>query len=413
MTSVDFAGQLRTLGVRLTDDSLLYRGITHRLSEIRNVSYVATRTEQTVNSVPTGVSFAARCRLYMGNGRHLTVASPQGWWKHGGRDAISPIWLFSEIISELTFDQRLQYYSSGFERLGFLQVGEYQLHRSGRVYKRARLKGTLRSVSGPNISLMAFVLRLSTGVGPVQIPLDTDRDCILYLLKHRFGLSFKGERLREPQVLRRRRLFENVVFLAAKISKSDGVVSAEEIREFKAYFRTEEFPLDDVGRIFKQAVTDQRSIADAAADLADACDDTSLLEHILIGLIRIAWIDEKLGEGERKALADVAEGFGIGADELEHFISLLSSRAGSGHRDQPRSGAQTWDVIAVEHLKVLGLGPGATKAQIRAAYLNLTPKFHPDLLRSKGLPDELIVVAEETLKKINASYAWLKQNKYG
>ena len=55
---------------------------------------------------------------------------------------------------------------------------------------------------------------------------------------------------------------------------------------------------------------------------------------------------------------------------------------------------------------VLGVRPGASQRDIRAAYQKLVMQYHPDRVSSMG-PD-LVALAEQRIKEINAAYEALQ-----
>ena len=60
--------------------------------------------------------------------------------------------------------------------------------------------------------------------------------------------------------------------------------------------------------------------------------------------------------------------------------------------------------------EVLGVSPSASQEEIRAAYMKLVKKYHPDRYQDSALKEQ----AEEKMKKINAAYDMLtKQKKDG
>ena len=56
---------------------------------------------------------------------------------------------------------------------------------------------------------------------------------------------------------------------------------------------------------------------------------------------------------------------------------------------------------------VLGVTPGASADEIRAAYQRLVMQYHPD--RVSGMGPEIVAVAEARTKEINEAYAQLKR----
>ena len=53
---------------------------------------------------------------------------------------------------------------------------------------------------------------------------------------------------------------------------------------------------------------------------------------------------------------------------------------------------------------VLGLMPGADRAEVRRVYRLLVAEHHPDRLIAKGVPEELIDVATARMQAINQAY---------
>jgi curved DNA-binding protein CbpA len=61
---------------------------------------------------------------------------------------------------------------------------------------------------------------------------------------------------------------------------------------------------------------------------------------------------------------------------------------------------------ALDPYRSLGVGPHASAAQIRTAYLNLARLLHPDLFRSA--PEGERRLAERRMREVNESYAVLR-----
>jgi hypothetical protein len=105
------------------------------------------------------------------------------------------------------------------------------------------------------------------------IEIDTDRDCILYILKHHLGISFQGALVREKTVDRRQVFLSAVLRLGAKLAKADGRVSREEIRAFKEVFKIDEATVPDAAHIFEQAAGSQQGIEEIAGEVFSLVGD--------------------------------------------------------------------------------------------------------------------------------------------
>lgn len=409
---MEAARELASIGVVIDGGMLRYHGKSYAIKDIQNIGYTAVRTKHSVNFVPTGTSFDASCRIFFLNGETLSISSHARRFLGDDSQAIfAPVWLTSEILSEFTFEERIARYERCFAERNFFEFGDYQIHRDGTIFRRARRVGTLTGTAN-QIRLGPFNLTApSAGIGSVDVPMDVDRDCILYVLKNHYGLTWSGQRVRERRTDQRRRVYEGIIALGAKMAKADGVVSPDEIQAFKTFFQSDGFPVESVGTLFNAAVRDGRSISECASEIAGLINDDSLLDHLLIGLISIAWVDGVFHEAERRALFDVGRAFGMSTEEIEHFIQIYSAEAMSGTSGRRSKGERATDAAA--HLQTLGLSPGASSSEVKEAYRKLAASFHPDLLRSKGVPDELVRIAEETLTKLNISYEWLRKNNYG
>ena len=64
----------------------------------------------------------------------------------------------------------------------------------------------------------------------------------------------------------------------------------------------------------------------------------------------------------------------------------------------------------VDHYQVLGADKDMNFSEIRKIYLRKRKEFHPDMLISKGLPEELIEKAKLKFIEIQEAYEELEKN---
>jgi DnaJ like chaperone protein len=183
-----------------------------------------------------------------------------------------------------------------------------------------------------------------------------------------------------------------VIGLAAKMSKADGVVSESELDAAARVFRPppgEEAAFRRAFLIARQTVLGFESYARQIGRRYRA--RPCLLEDVLDGLFQIAAADGVVGPKEIDYLARVAELFGF--SELE-FRRIRATNLGPDPGDP---------------YAVLGLLPGATLEECRAAWRRLVAENHPDRMASRGAPSEFVAIAAQKTAAINAAWARIRE----
>jgi DnaJ like chaperone protein len=182
----------------------------------------------------------------------------------------------------------------------------------------------------------------------------------------------------------RQQIFSSsIVALAAKLAKSDGAVSREEVEAFKAIFTIPPAQMSAIADLWDEAKADPAGYEPYARRLAGAfADSPFLLMEVLVALNRIALADGKLHPAEEAFLRKVAEIFGLAGQSFRH----------SAEEAKP------------DDYSLLGVSPTAPMSEIKAAWRKLSRENHPDTLMAKGLPQEYIDIATKKMAEINAAY---------
>ncbi len=144
-----------------------------------------------------------------------------------------------------------------------------------------------------------------------------------------------------------------VIALGAKMAKADGQVTRDEVTAFREVFQI------------------------AEQDEAQAARD---------GLFHIAMADGGYHPAEDEFLAEVARIFGMGEARFRNLRA----------RHVPDAMADPY--------AILGVDPGATYDEVRAAWKRLGRENHPDRLAARGLPQEAMSMAERRLIDINLAW---------
>jgi DnaJ like chaperone protein len=178
-----------------------------------------------------------------------------------------------------------------------------------------------------------------------------------------------------------------VIALGAKMAKADGHVTTDEVHAFKEVFQVPESERANVARIFNLAKQDTAGFESYAKQLAKLFrDDPDMLRNVLEGLFHIAEADQVIHPKEKAYLQIVAEHFGIGAAEFSHILA----RHCAVERTSP--------------YQVLGVAPDISDKALHSHYRKLMVENHPDKLIARGLPQEMIDIANKKIAVINEAY---------
>jgi DnaJ like chaperone protein len=177
-----------------------------------------------------------------------------------------------------------------------------------------------------------------------------------------------------------------IIALSAKMAKSDGLVTRDEVEAFQ---RVCTFPASEAANVryvfdvAKQDVAGYEAYAQRVGRIL--AEEPELRRDVLEGLFVIAAADGVLHEREDRYLADVARLMGVGEAEFTWVRSLFVQSDADPYR-------------------TLGLTPSATAAEIKARHRALVIEHHPDRQIGRGVPAEFIAIAERKLAAINSAF---------
>ncbi len=179
-----------------------------------------------------------------------------------------------------------------------------------------------------------------------------------------------------------------VIALGAKMAKADGLVTRDEVAAFREVFQIAEEDERDAARVFNLARQDVAGYEDYARRIRAMFDDASqTLCDLMEGLFHIAVADGAYHPDEDRFLEQVARIFGLSGAQ---FAALRA-------RFVPEEAGR-------DPYAVLGLPPGATREEARAAWRALVRETHPDRMMARGVPEEAIRLAERRMQDINRAW---------
>ena len=183
-----------------------------------------------------------------------------------------------------------------------------------------------------------------------------------------------------------------LVALGAKMAKADGRVSPEEVKAFKRVFHASPENEAIIGRFFDLSRQTTLGFERYAMIIAKHFRARpSALEDILDGLFHIALADHVITEDESDYLARVAEIFGLSEREFKRIKNAHLGLAS----DDP--------------YLILGIDEAISDENLKRAYRRIAAANHPDLMMAKGVPQELMGLANHKMAMINRAYAEIKE----
>src|SRR5262245_33074842 len=178
-----------------------------------------------------------------------------------------------------------------------------------------------------------------------------------------------------------------VIALSAKMAKSDGVVTKDEVSAFKEAFKVSDLEMRQAAHVFNLAKLDVAGYEACAEQLVRTFEgNRKLLEDVLEGRCHIAKADDALHPGEEQFLGQVAKRFGFTDTEFSYIKARHLITAKRNPYD------------------VLGVKPSVSNEELKSHYHMLVANNQPDKLVARGVPEEFVTIATEKLAIITEAY---------
>jgi DnaJ like chaperone protein len=190
--------------------------------------------------------------------------------------------------------------------------------------------------------------------------------------------------------------FISLFSILGKLSKIDGVVSKDEIAVVQDFINS--LPIDETEKqfarqVFNEAKDSPYRIDDFATQLYQAVKDQPTLIHPYFDLLfKIVAADGTFHPAEEAALKRVKAIFNLSDKHYEDIKAVY------------------FDDLD-KHYKMLNCTPESSKDEIKSNNKKLVKDYHPDVIISKGLPEEFIEFAEKRFREIQESYEKIRQER--
>lgn len=204
------------------------------------------------------------------------------------------------------------------------------------------------------------------------------------------------------------RFFEATFGVMGHVAKADGRVSEAEIRaarDIMNRMRLNPAQVQQAIRLYTAGKSPDWPLQGELARLREALGARRTLRRAFIEIqMEAALANGHLGAATRDLLWQISAALDLSRVELAQVEALLRfGRTFGGER-----GAQPPQRSAADAYRVLGLEPGASDADVKLAYRRLMNQHHPDKLRSRGMPESMIPVAEAKTREIRAAWDTLR-----
>ena len=203
--------------------------------------------------------------------------------------------------------------------------------------------------------------------------------------------------------------FESTFMVMGYLAKIDGHVSEQEIqmaRQVMRHMNLDEEATKEAMRLFGEGKSAEfdldatmlklRSIAIAHRNLAQMFIEIQLTA---------AYADGSLAQVERDVLLKVCVSLGFSEGDLDRIEARMRAER-HGHQPGRTAGVSMEDAYGI-----LELDESATDAEVKKAYRKLTSQHHPDKLQAKGLPKEMMKMAEEKTHEIRSAYERIREER--
>lgn len=167
-------------------------------------------------------------------------------------------------------------------------------------------------------------------------------------------------------------------------------------------------------RLFEDGKMPNFSLQDMVGQFYVACrDQPNLLEMFIEIQLYAALATGRLQTTEKKIILNICYQLDLAHtdyDRLEHLIKAEFRSTGNGNKSRARKarnkavGANLEDAYAI-----LNTSPNASNDDVKKAYRRLTSRHHPDKLVARGLPDEMMKIAENKTSEIRAAYDRIRE----
>jgi len=224
---------------------------------------------------------------------------------------------------------------------------------------------------------------------------------------HQFDRGFNADSLAPGNTERVQMAFFSTTFsVMGYLAKADGTVSRSEIQMAENIMA--QMQLDTEQRkvaieLFNQGKSADFPLDDILLQFKSECHRrTNLMRMFLEILIATAYADNRLDPAEHTIILNIAQKIGFPSAQVEQLIHMMGAQQQSA--SSPKNTLE-------QAYAILGLESNSSDSTLKKTYRRLMSQHHPDKLVAKGLPEEMIKLANNKTAEIKAAYEQIKNSR--
>lgn len=210
--------------------------------------------------------------------------------------------------------------------------------------------------------------------------------------------------------------FKTLFTLFGHIAKADGRVSEDEIQTARSIMQ--QMRLSDAQRqqamsYFSVGKEDDFQIDGLLDEYIQVSHQNRMLTQMLLEVMILgALADGELHANEEKILLHIFSRLGFSQNDYQVFLARVE---GQQHFHQGGSSTyyqeQSREDVVKEAYGVLGVSSDVSNSELKKAYRRQMNQHHPDKLVNRGMPEEMIKMANDKTHEIKAAYDLLVEER--
>lgn len=204
--------------------------------------------------------------------------------------------------------------------------------------------------------------------------------------------------------------FDATFSVMGHIAKSDGRVSENEIRaarQLMQQLRMGAAMQKTAMHAFNRGKQSEFNLQEELTQFRQACGRQQMLFQIFMQVqYQAAAADGSVSAAKKKILSGISKTLGVNSGQ-DYYQSFYSQFQGA-HGHQRAYGPQSNTMGTGDAYRTLEIDSKATDDEVKKAYRRLMHANHPDKLVAKGLPEEMIKIANEKVARIKSAYEAIK-----